>query len=308
MPLFSIIITSHNQPDFIRDAVNSALAQAYEDKEIIVVDDASNDESPKILELYGNAIRLIQLKKNVGASGARNFGIEAATGDFLVFLDGDDLLLPWALDVYREIVEQQQPQIILSTMLWFRAQVPDFNRERPPQEIKVVAYGSLIEKDRPYRASASALVIRREVFTGVHGWTNEIFPMEDLDVLIKLLHSGRTAQILSPATVAYRMHGGNTIHQVANCAGALRAIMEKEKRGSYPHGGTRRGDRYAFLGGPALFWIKRAYQSGLYREAMRLVLCGWPMIIAAGARRAGVSLHGRRPTQTLALPITSCRL
>jgi glycosyltransferase involved in cell wall biosynthesis len=301
MAFFSIIITSHNQANFIRDAVGSALSQAYVDKEIVVVEDASSDESPGILERYGDAIRLIKLENNVGASRARNLGIAAANGDFLVFLDGDDLLLPWALDIYSEIVDRKRPHIILSAMLWFEARIPKFDSERRPASIEVVAYESLLEKDRPYRASASALVVSRDVFTKVQGWTNEIFPMEDLDVLIKLLHSGQTVQILAPATVCYRVHAANTVHQVANCAGALRLIMEKEKRGGYPDGQSNRGQRYAFLGGPTLFWVKKAYRSGLYGEALRLLALGWPMIFAAGLRRLAVSIRGRRAVQTITL-------
>ena len=300
MTTFSIIITSHNQAKFIRDAVDSALAQAYPWKEIIVVDDASSDESPSILEQYGDAIRLVKLDKNVGPSGARNLGITSAQGDFLVFLDGDDLLLPWALGIYQEIVDRKHPEIILSAMRWFEGRTPQLSEEKP-EHIDVVAYESLLEKDRPYRASASALVIRRDAFTKVQGWTNGVFPMEDLDVLIKLLQSGRTAQILAPATVCYRVHAANTVHQVANCAGALRLIMQKEKRGGYMDGQANRGQRYAFLGGPAFFWVRKAYKSGLHREAAQLLALGWPMIVAAGVRRLAVSIRGKRAVQTIAL-------
>src|SRR5712671_8240390 len=87
MAFFSIIITSHNQAAFIRNAVASAVAQGHNNREIIVVADASSDGSQRILEEYGEAIRLTKLDQNVGASRARNVGTAMARGDFLVFLD-----------------------------------------------------------------------------------------------------------------------------------------------------------------------------------------------------------------------------
>jgi hypothetical protein len=93
----------------------------------------------------------------------------------------------------------------------------------------------------------------------------------------------------------------NSIHQVATCAAALRRIMKKEKRGGYLGGQANRGQRYAFLGGPALFWVRKPCNGGLYREALRLLALGWPMIFAAGFRRTAVSLRGRRAVQSLGL-------
>lgn len=300
MAFFSVIITSYNQAEFIRSAVASALAQTHAEQEIIVIDDGSTDTSPTILEEFGDAIQLIKLEGNVGACRARNVGIAMAKGDYLVFLDGDDLLLPWALAVYDEIVDCKRPNIILSAMRWFEGDVPQ-SGESSPDHIKVVDYETLLHKDRPYRASASAFVIKRDAFIKVQGWPTEIFPLEDLDVLIRLLQSGRTVQILSPLTVCYRIHSSNTIHQVATCASALRRIMRKEMRGEYPHGPGNRGKRYAFLGGPAVFWIKKACKGGFYREALRLLALAWPMICAAGIRRAAISFTGRRAVQTIAL-------
>ena len=83
MAFFSIIITSYNQAGFIRNAVASAVTQAHGNKEIIVVDDGSSDGSQRILEEYGDTIRLARLDTNMGASRARNVGIALARGDFL---------------------------------------------------------------------------------------------------------------------------------------------------------------------------------------------------------------------------------
>jgi len=301
MAFLSVIITSYNQAKFIHAAVASALAQTHANKEIIVIDDGSTDASPAILEEFGNSIQLIKLEENVGACRARNVGIALAKGDFLVFLDGDDVLLPWALAVYGEIVDRMRPNIILSAMRWFEGDVPQISAESPPVQIEVVDYESLLEKDRPYRASASALVIKRDAFIRVLGWPTEIFPLEDVAVLIRLLQSGRTVQILSPLTVCYRIHSSNTIHQVATCAGALRLIVQKEKRSGYRYGKGQRGLRYAFLGGPVVFWMKRTWKSGLYREGLRLLVLGWPMIFAAIFHQLTLMLKGRRATQIIPL-------
>src|ERR1700694_6355682 len=118
-PRFSIIITCHNQSAYIRDAVNSALEQGCQAKEIVVVDDASRDASPQILKEYGDKIHFAAFQTNQGCTTSRNLGAAMATGEYFVFLDGDDVMLPWALDVYDQIADLKKPKVILSRMAWF---------------------------------------------------------------------------------------------------------------------------------------------------------------------------------------------
>ena len=127
MPQFSIVINTYNQEHFISDAVDSALSQSCASKEVIVVDDASSDRTVKVLEQYVDQIHLIKLKKNQGANSARNVDASVARGNFLVPLDGDDLLLPWALDVYARILELKKPRIILCKLLFLKAQFQQQN-------------------------------------------------------------------------------------------------------------------------------------------------------------------------------------
>lgn len=88
-PLISIVIPCYNRELYIKDAINSALAQTYDNIEIIVVDDGSTDNSVSVLSEYGNRIKLIQ-QTNKGVSAARNKGLSLASGDYVVFLDSDD--------------------------------------------------------------------------------------------------------------------------------------------------------------------------------------------------------------------------
>ena len=92
--MVSLIITTYNYAQFIERAIRSGLDQSLSktDFEVIVVNDASTDATEAILENYSDVVRVYNLKENLGLSGARNFGIRKARGQFVAFLAADDYL------------------------------------------------------------------------------------------------------------------------------------------------------------------------------------------------------------------------
>jgi glycosyltransferase involved in cell wall biosynthesis len=298
-PRFSIIITCHNQSAYIRDAVNSALEQGYQAKEIVVVDDASSDVSPQILKEYGDKIHFAAFQTNQGCATSRNLGAAMATGEYFAFLDGDDVLLPWALDVYGQIVNLKKSKIILSCMEWFDGSLRDLRPVKTPQRIEIAEYELLAMRDRRYQAGGSAMVIERQTFGQVKGWTDQFFPFEDIEMLMKLSNSGPVAHILSPSTKGYRIHSSNVRHRVAAMVGGLNNVIDREKSGVYPGGAKLRRQRYAVLGAPVFFWIKSACKAGLYGTAIGVLARGWPMFLAACAQRVSTMVRGRGKTQVL---------
>jgi len=300
-PKFSIVITCHNQARFIGEAISSALSQSYSHKETVVVDDASTDNSVEILDKYGSDIQLLKLPQNVGAARARNAGAEFAHGDYVVFLDGDDLLLPWALEMYARVLSHQQVPVIISTLLWFDGQPPKMRAEDFPVEMKFVSYETVLTKDRPHRPSASTLVVHRQGFLDAQGWTNGMFPMEDFDVLVKVSPLGRAIQILSPPATAYRVHASNSIHNVAPFVRELRGIIRKVEQREYPCARVYPLHSRAFLGGPTLYWSRRAFRSGFYLPALQLLASGSKMVLAALVCRFATLLRGRQPIQTMCI-------
>jgi len=308
---FSIVITCFNQSAFIRETVQSALSQTYAAKQVIVVDDASTDASMSILRKFGDRITLVAGHDNSGPSAARNLGASIAEGDYLAFLDGDDVLQPWALELYERLVTVKKPRVILGTVLYFqgpsvlgsalyfRDARPVVNYDAVPSEIAIVDYDCLMNKDRPYRACASTIVVERHAFEEVNGWTETLFPAEDYDLMLKLGYCGRTVQIDSPATVCYRSHATNMTRQVPRSASMLCTVIERAGSGVYRRGGAGRLDVYGFLGGPALFWLKLALKARCYAAAFDLFFHGLPLIVVAAVRRLTVATSGRRPVEVL---------
>ncbi len=99
-PLFTIIVTTYNRPRFLVDAVTTVLAQIEQGFEVLIVDDASPELPPPLP--VDDRVRLIKRDRNGGVAAARNTGIAAARGQYITFLDDDDLLCPSRLADVRE--------------------------------------------------------------------------------------------------------------------------------------------------------------------------------------------------------------
>jgi glycosyltransferase involved in cell wall biosynthesis len=296
---FSVIITCHNQVEFIADAIESALAQTYANREVIVVDDASSDGSQEVLRKYAARVRFIRLERNLGASGARNAGAFIAEGNYLAFLDGDDVLKPWALTIYERIIRAYDPRLIMATLTWFQGAAPAEAEIEVPREIEMVNYDNLVQKDRSYRSSASALVIDRSAFENVAGWAIEACPFEDQHLEAKLAFSGRAITVLSPKTVFYRLHKRNTIHDVkkiiAGCYGFVSARLPRVRSKKFGAVFARN----AIIGGPAFWAVKKAFRAKLYADGTKLLVRVSPWVMAAVVVRLRAMIAGRRPTERL---------
>jgi glycosyltransferase involved in cell wall biosynthesis len=108
-PLVSVVIPTYNGAAFLRETVDSALAQTYPNIEVIVVNDGSTDSTPDLLAGYGDRIRSVT-QRNAGTSVARNTGIRESAGEYIAFLDHDDLWAP-------EKLSRQVPALVADARL-----------------------------------------------------------------------------------------------------------------------------------------------------------------------------------------------
>jgi len=165
---FSVLIPVYNRENYVREAVDSVLNQTFSDFELLAVDDGSTDRSAEVLESYGNKLRLIQ-QRNQGPEIARNAAAALAQGGYLVYLDSDDLFLPFALETFDKVIRQlDSPPLLMGSILYFR------DGESPPQ----AAPADTIEifKFRNYASktislSSNSTIVRKSVFDAVGCFT-----------------------------------------------------------------------------------------------------------------------------------------
>ena len=98
-PLVTCVVAVHNSAAYLPEAIDSVLGQRGADLDVVVVDDASSDDSCRIAEAYGVPVRVVRTETQVGPPSARNLGIRASRGEFVAFLDGDDVWEPRKLSI-----------------------------------------------------------------------------------------------------------------------------------------------------------------------------------------------------------------
>lgn len=112
--MISVIIPSYNQEEFLPDCIDSVLSQTVTPEQIIIIDDGSTDHSLEIARKYGkeNSIIKVVSQINKGLSSARNTGIMWATGDYVLPLDADDILLPNCLEILTKVIKETNADIV----------------------------------------------------------------------------------------------------------------------------------------------------------------------------------------------------
>ena len=239
--LFSIIIPTFNRAQFIRATLNSVRAQEFKDYEVIAVDDGSTDETISILRGCP-WIRVFQ-QDHKGPGVARNYGVGQASGEYIAFLDSDDIWFPWTLQTFADLLfNQDHPDLIAARLFEF---FNDRELERISREnLKIEVFPDYYASSRKcYFVGACMMVIRRKVFLETGGFSNEPVYAEDCDLALRLGLVRGFVQILSPITLGYRQHSSNARRDYGRIYRGTVQLVESERGGKYPGGEARKFDR-----------------------------------------------------------------
>jgi glycosyltransferase involved in cell wall biosynthesis len=222
-PRVSTIIPAYNCDRYIKQAVDSVLAQKDIAHEVIVIDDGSSDRTQEILQEYGDKI-LYMRQANQGVATARNNGIELANGEFIAFLDADDYFLPNKLAAQVAIFDTQASIGIVHSG-WQRVDA-EGNKQMDIRPWKNYPELNLEAWLRWKPVLPSAMMFRREWLQAVNGFDPRFPPAEDVDLILRLALKGCSATWLRRITVCYRQHESSAMFKGLPQARSLSKVLD----------------------------------------------------------------------------------
>lgn len=209
MPLVSIIIPVYNAEIYISDTISSVLAQTHQDWEMIIVDDGSTDNSlTKIKQYSQNDSRIkIILKTNSGVSDSRNAGILISKGDFIAFLDADDVWLDANLEKKIEYLKSNNAHVVYSDCEVIDENSNAKNRLFETKEKPTLDDILLLEGN--YITAPSGTIFKKEVFNTIGLFDEKLSNNADQDIWIRLLTNNFEIALLNNKLWKYRVHSNN---------------------------------------------------------------------------------------------------
>ena len=198
-PRISVIIPAFNVERYLPESIDSVRTQTLAPTEILVIDDGSTDGTAAVVRQFENEVALI-VQENQGAGAARNRGVEQASGEFIAFLDADDLWSRNKLELqFKTLVRQSEAQMVFGRMEQFISpDIDDSLKETIacPEE-SIAGY------------SPCALFIRRETFLQIGFFETSWKLGEFIDWYAKAIEQGMSSIMLPDIVVKRRLHGAN---------------------------------------------------------------------------------------------------
>ncbi|HVG57045.1 MAG TPA: glycosyltransferase family 2 protein [Hyalangium sp.] len=300
MPFFSIVIPTYNRSRLLAEALDSVFAQEFTSYEVLVADDGSTDDTQELLKHYGERVRVLR-QENQGQGAARNLGIQHATGQYVVFLDSDDVWLPWTLGTYRQAIEMYGgPSMVMGSPASFH-RLEELARVRR-ETLRAHAFADyLATAAEPFVRTACVIAVKTEALRRVGGFTAKRINSEDHDLLYRLGAEPGFVWVEAPLVMGYRQHGASSSKELERSYEGQCYLLEQERLGRYPGGVARQRERLTLLLHGARHVTRWLTEHGrmelaidLYRRSLRwhLVVPRWrymlgfpPWMVASAALR-----------------------
>lgn len=223
LPRVSVIIPTYNRSKLLRETVESVLAQTYQNIEIIVVDDGSADDTAMVMAQYAGRVTYLW-QSNQGVAAARNAGFRAATGEYLTFLDDDDMILPAKIERQVQVLASRPAVGLVHCRYYFADQ--DGNLL---QKVGLLPHGEVLnDLLRGNFIWLGAPLIRRQCLDRVGLFDEEIPSVSaDWDLWLRIALAGIPFACVQEPLGVYRIQQDSMLANVADLERATFAILDK---------------------------------------------------------------------------------
>jgi len=205
-PLVSVIINAHNGERYLRETIDTVYAQTYKNWEIVLWDDASTDGTESIARSYDARLRYFKGAKAIGLGQARNFAVEQAKGEFLAFLDQDDLWLPMKLQKQIPLFHDQKVGLVYSDAINFNESGMSKRVYGDAECCTGYCFPRLF---RNYFLLIQTVVIRRSSLDSLDSWFEPGFSMtEESDLFMRIAYRWKMAMVQEPLAKG-RLHSSS---------------------------------------------------------------------------------------------------
>jgi glycosyltransferase involved in cell wall biosynthesis len=223
-PQVSVVIPAYNQSHFLAHAINSVLAQTYQDYEVIVVDDGSTDDTAAVAKQFGDAIRYIH-QTNRGLSGARNTAIRNAKAEIIALLDSDDLWEPTFLEVMLKLLKQHSDAAGAYCGFQYINAAGEIVGKPSLKVVQPEKFHETIVVEGNWLAPCG-VIFRKKLAEEIGLFDEALQALEDSDMWIRM-SAHRPFVGLPQALVRYRRHGNNMSSDPERMVTASRIVKEK---------------------------------------------------------------------------------
>lgn len=205
--MISVVITTYGRPNYLKNAIDSICKNTYKNYEIIIVDDNGEEssfsrETEKIIKNYKNIeLKYIKHEKNYGANKARNTGVKAANGNYIAFLDDDDIFLPNKLEEINTILKTNSD----ISLIYSGANYRNEKNKIKYKYINFKDYKNKILKHN-FIGSNSFVVLKKEKIEKLNGFDETLESCQDWDMWIRIIYSGEKIWGINKALVEYKIH------------------------------------------------------------------------------------------------------
>lgn len=189
-PLVSVVTPCYNAADFIGETIESVRAQTYGAIEHIVVDDASTDLSWEAIGRYSGVVEAVRMERNGGGSRARNAGAVLARGEFIMFLDADDVLRPDAIECLVEAALENPGSLVYCPWRRLRLFAGEWRRVKPEVPLPDPAADPLRGWLNAIWVPPCAVLWPRSLYERTGGWDEAITFNDDADLMMRTLAEG----------------------------------------------------------------------------------------------------------------------